>query len=169
MSRSPLALFAVVLALSGCDTVGEVPTFDELRSRYGSLAESTFRLYDAEADSTYVGPAAYIVNAGGDGFTGLSLLTADYDENSLSSGIALSLSSEQFRSPEVGDQFDVLSAYNTFTLQFNGSDGQVEVTAVTPTEVSGVFWVAVRPSDGLGIGRRIVEGGFRALHAAEQQ
>ena len=55
--RFPCVLLALALTASACDTVGEVPTLDDLERRYGGLAEGAFRLYDADLDSTLTGTA----------------------------------------------------------------------------------------------------------------
>ena len=164
------SILLVSLALIGgtsCDTVGEVPELSDLRGRYGNLASGTFRLYDASLDSTYSGAATFYP-ADNLGSGGVLLESPDFDDATLASGVSVSIKSEGFDAPEVGDEFDIGVGYSSPEGNSGGIDGRAGVTAVSADgDISGVFWARVKDDNTFRIGApRVIEGGFSATLTA---
>ena len=161
MLRSSLSLCALVLTLAACDTIGEVPDLNDLRDQYGALGPSTFRISDAYRDSTYEGTAVLI-----DAPVGVDLRAPGGPDDS-PAGAGFTLSSEEFRSPQAGDEFEVRGAFATSAESFGGP-GRVLVTAVEEGRVAGVFYAEVRSESASGLGSTyVLQGGFHAVASEE--
>lgn len=157
MARLPIAaLLVLVLTAPACDTVGEVPTFDDLRARYGGLPEGTFLLYDADLDSTFTGSAVYSPTD-----PGVTLQTTDFSETDPPFGMFAFVGGDGFSTADVGDRFDVRVGYDR-EGSFSSVEGKAEVTARDERTVSGVFYARVRPSTVPFGNTAVIEGGFSA-------
>lgn len=170
LTGKALAVVIVVLLAPACDTVGDVPSLDDLRAEYGAVAEGRFEVYDAETDSTLSG-AAVLSPAEcpppGAGVPDVCLATDDFEFPEGTGGSVVMVSAGELLAPTLGEEFDVEVGYVSDRHDFASTEGRAVVTGVSAGgAVSAVFWAVVRPQGLYRTSRLVIEGGFSAVPAA---